>query len=96
MNSNDCTSSHDKKIMSWDKKDYDSFISSFTDSELAEMTWYLENHPLHPIEVELESGCFDAVAGIVYDYVIHWLYEQLNDGTVSGTKELCEVALALM
>ena len=85
--------SQDRKILTWDKENYDEFIASFTNRELEEMNWYLNNHPFFPIDCDYDeeerAGC------LVCDYARRWLYEQIESGTTCGTRDLFEVVMAL-
>ena len=86
--------SQDKKILTWDHKDYDGFISSFTEKELDEMSSYLVHHSYFPLDCEYDE---DGRAGsIVCDYIRRWLYTQLEDGIRYGLRELFEVAIAVI
>ena len=88
--------SQDRRIMTWDKNNYDEFIRSFSEDELKEMNFYLSHHPFYPVDIEYNYSSFDDISALVYEYICHWLYEQLNDGIIWGTKELCSIALAMM
>lgn len=83
------------KIIKWDKKDYDEFINSFTEQELSEMVWYLEHEKNLSLEGYQYSN-FDWKCTIVHDYCIDWLFEKLNEGIISGSRELFEVIMAIM
>ena len=86
-------SSQDRKILTWDKNDIEQFFDSFTEEELSEMTSYLAHHPYFPLECDYDEE--NRAGSIVCDYVRRWLYEQLEDGIQTGTKELFDIVLAI-
>ena len=87
------TLSQDRKIMSWNKENFEDFVSTFTGDELEEMNSYLVHHPYFPLDCEYDEE--GRAGSIVCDYVRRWLYQQLEDGTFSDTKELMDIALAI-
>ena len=82
----------DNKILSWDKKDRDSFINSFTEEELESMASELRNHSFAPLNCEED----ERTDTLVMDYAKRWLYEQIEYGIHSNTRELFEVVYAMM
>lgn len=87
--------SQDRRIMTWDKNDYDGFIHSFSEDEMKEMLCFLTGNPLFPAYYFSDDVLTQHPDWIVYDYVRRWLYTQLEEGTISGTRELFEVAMAM-
>ena len=69
-------SSQDRKILTWNRENRDSFIESFTAEELEEMNSYLVHRQFFPLDCEYDE---DGRAGsIVCDYTRRWLYSRLN------------------
>ena len=86
-------STQDRKILTWNKENYENFIESFTKEELEEMNSYLVHHQFFPLDCEYDE---DGRAGsIVCDYTRRWLYEQIELGIISGTHKLFEIVMAL-
>ena len=91
-------SSQDRKILVWDKKDLDSFVSSFSNDELSEMYGYLYRHPYHPIDYDYHFDDYEDKYSLVYDYICHWLYDILNDGVFgdrTNARKLLDAAIAM-
>lgn len=91
-------SSQDRKILTWDKKNYEGFIGSFSLNELDEMAWYLANHPYHPVICDYSYNDSEDRSGLLYDYIGHWLYELINDGAILGAEDartLFEILISL-
>ena len=81
--------SQDRKILNWNGRDYEAFVSSFTEDELEEMNSYLVHHPYFPLDCEYDEE--GRAGSIVCDYIRRWLYQLLEDGIISGARELFEI-----
>ncbi len=91
-------SSQDRKILTWNKENFDTFIRSFTEDELGEMEGYLRHHPYHPIDVVYSFNNPDDVPDLIYEYVCHWLYDLMMDSVTGSAEEartLLEAAIAM-
>lgn len=86
-------STQDRKILTWNGENRESFIDGFTKEELEEMNDYLVHHQFFPLDCEYDED--DRAGSIVCDYVRRWLYEQIELGIISGTRKLFEVVMAL-
>lgn len=88
-------SSQDRKILTWDKKNYEGFIGSFSIDELGEMAWYLANHPYHPVICDYSYNDGEDRFALLYDYIGHWLYELINDAAI-GHAEVARTLLEIL
>lgn len=86
-------SSQDRKILTWNGENREAFIDGFTKEELEEMNSYLVHHQFFPLDCEYDED--DRAGSIVCDYVRRWLYEQIELGITSNTRNLFEVVMAL-
>ena len=85
---------YDAKILTWNKENPEDLFSSFTEDELSEMSAYLAQHQFFPLDADYDEE--NRAGSIVCDYVRRWLYEQIELGIISGTRELFDIVLALM
>ena len=73
------------KIMNFDVADgYDAFINLFSFEDIYEMMDEMDNdYSLYAFKEVREE--------VIKDYIREWLVEQINDGTISGTRKLFDI-----
>ena len=81
------TTHFDEKIMKFDVANgYDAFIELFTYKDICEMLKLMDNG-----SYGLHNGPQEMIQSIITAYVKEWLVEQINDGTISGTRQLFDI-----
>jgi len=91
----DSYTSHDRKVLTWNKENFDNFIRSFSEDELSEMEWYLRHHS---VDVDYRFDNPNDVSDLIYEYVCHWLYDLMMDSVTGSAEEartLLEAAIAM-
>lgn len=94
----DSYTSQDRKILTWNKENFDNFIRSFSEDELSEMEWYLRHHSYHSVDVDYRVDNPNDVSDLIYEYVCHWLYDLMMDSVTGSAEEartLLEAAIAM-
>ena len=76
-------STQDRKILTWNKENYEELLSSFTDDELCEMYYFVYHHPACPMVIHSCSDDWESKYIIVYEYICLWLVSLINDGPVT-------------
>lgn len=78
------------KIMNFDVADgYDAFINLFSFEDIYEMMDEMDNdYSLYAFKEVREE--------VIKDYIREWLVEQINDGTISGTRKLFDIWMMLV
>lgn len=89
-------SSQDRKILTWNKENYEEFVQSFTKEELKDMLWFITSNLSFPIDYCSDDVVEKHPDWIVHDYIHRWLYTQLEEGIITGTRQLFEIVMMQM
>lgn len=80
------TTHFDEKIMNFDVADgYDAFINLFTFDDIWGMIEVMDD------SYTLHNDPQKMMRSVITAYVREWLVEQINDGTISGTRKLFDI-----
>ena len=93
------TNTYDEKIMNFTGCFYEDLMALFTDDEVSQMRWWLEDefdYYYDFLEYDDGEGNYKTEAEkreyIVVDYIKEWLCANIKAGTRSGTRHLFEIA----
>lgn len=85
--------SYDEKIMNWNRQNFTELVNQMAEDEIADMNKWLSR-----LGHEIDPGSYtykEYTEEVVYVYIKQWLIQQIDEGIISGTKELFEIYSAI-